>query len=60
LPPYVDHHVKTSPHLARVHKRSGRQGSLFRAHDQDDELKRTEHYNEYVKPRGLGHYATGV
>jgi DNA-binding CsgD family transcriptional regulator len=57
---YVDHHIKTSPYIARVHKVPIGQAVYSESMISDDELRRTEHYNEYVKPRGLGHYATGV
>ena len=26
----------------------------------DDELKKTEYYNDYLRPRRLGHYGTGL
>jgi DNA-binding CsgD family transcriptional regulator len=60
LKAYVDHHVKTSPHLARVHQVPVGKAIYSEVMIGDEELKKTEHYNEYVKPRGLGHYATGV
>ena len=60
LKAYVDHHVKTSPHLARVHEVPVGKAIYSELMIGDEELKKTEHYNEYVRPRGLGHYGTGV
>ena len=45
--------------------RAGAQGSgRFPAQSEmmisDEELKTTEYYNEYVRPRRLGHYSTGM
>ena len=57
---YVDHHIRTSPHLARVHKVPVGKAVYSEVMIRDDDFVKTEHYNEYVKPRRLGHYATGL
>jgi DNA-binding CsgD family transcriptional regulator len=60
LQAYVDHHAKTSPYLARVHKLPVGQPARSEMLITDEELTKTAHYNEYVRPRRLGHYATGM
>jgi DNA-binding CsgD family transcriptional regulator len=57
---YVEHHVKTSPYLAGASRVPVGRPSHSELIIGDDELKKTEYYNEYVRPRRLGHYATGV
>jgi DNA-binding CsgD family transcriptional regulator len=57
---YVEHHVKTSPYLARVDRVPVGLPSQSEMMIGDEELKKTEYYNEYVRPRRLGHYATGI
>jgi DNA-binding CsgD family transcriptional regulator len=60
LQAYVDHHVKTSPYVARAQHAPIGQAAHSEALIGDDELKKTEYYNDYMKPRRLGHYATGM
>jgi hypothetical protein len=57
---YVDHHIKTSPYIAAVSRLPVGKAIYSELSIRDNELVKTEHYNEYVKPRRLGHYATGV
>jgi DNA-binding CsgD family transcriptional regulator len=57
---YVQHHVKTSPFIARVHKVPIGRPSHSEEMITDGELEKTEYYNEYMRPRRLGHYATGM
>jgi DNA-binding CsgD family transcriptional regulator len=57
---YVEHYVRTSPYIARGSRLAVGQASHYEVMIDDAELKRTEHYNEYVRPRRLGHYGTGV
>jgi DNA-binding CsgD family transcriptional regulator len=57
---YVEHHVKTSPYIARVNKVPIGLASQSETMIGDEELCKTEYYNEYVRPRRLGHYATGM
>jgi DNA-binding CsgD family transcriptional regulator/PAS domain-containing protein len=57
---YVDHHIKSSPHLARVDR-----VPLGRAVDSESvieerEFLKTEHYNDFTRPRRLGYHATGI
>jgi DNA-binding CsgD family transcriptional regulator len=60
LKAYIDHHAKTSPYLARVHNIPVGQPACSEMMITDEELTKTEHYNEYMRPRRLGHYATGM
>jgi DNA-binding CsgD family transcriptional regulator len=60
LKAYAEHHVKTSPFVPRGYEIPVGVPMKSEAMVSDKELKKTEHYNEYVRPRGLGHYATGL
>jgi DNA-binding CsgD family transcriptional regulator/PAS domain-containing protein len=57
---YVEHYVRNSPYIARGERLPVGHASHYEVLVGDEELKRTEHYNEYVRPRRLGHYGTGV
>ncbi len=57
---YTDHHVKSSPHVARVHKVPVGRAVRSEAVIEDREFETTEHYNDYVRPRRLGYHATGI
>jgi DNA-binding CsgD family transcriptional regulator/PAS domain-containing protein len=57
---YVDHHVTTSPYIARVHRLAVGKPAYSETLISDAELQATDHFNDYVRPRRLGHYATGV
>ena len=57
---YVDYYVTNSPYVERAAfipvGRPTRSESMVR----DDELMKTEHYHDFVRPHRLGHYATGI
>jgi DNA-binding CsgD family transcriptional regulator len=57
---YVDYYVRNSPYVAAA--RTAPVGRALYSEEmvRDAELKSTEHYHDFVKPRRLGHYATGV
>lgn len=57
---YREHYAKSSPYLAGAHRLPVGQPAYSEFTIRDDELKKTEHYNEFVRPRRLGHYATGM
>jgi DNA-binding CsgD family transcriptional regulator len=57
---YVDHYVKNSPHVARVHSAPVGRAIDSEAMIEDREFLTTEHYNEFVRPRGLGYHAAGI
>ncbi|HZP79384.1 MAG TPA: hypothetical protein VFB45_24840 [Pseudolabrys sp.] len=57
---YQQHHAKSSPYLARAHRLPVGKPLYSEVTIRDDELMKTEHYNEFVRPRKLGHYATGM
>lgn len=57
---YVEHYSKSSPYLARVDRVPVGRATYSESIITDEELCKTEHFNEYVRPRGLGHYATGM
>ena len=60
LQAYMDHHVKTSPISPACTRCRLASPPDRRTFISEDELKKTEYYNEYLKPRRLGHYATGM
>lgn len=60
LKAYFDHHIKTSPYIARAGQLTVGQAAYSETLIRDDELHRTEHFNEFVRPRGLGHYSAGI
>jgi len=57
---YFDHFIKNSPFLARVGRCPVGQPAYSEIMISDDELFRTEYYNDYMRSRRLGHYATGI
>lgn len=57
---YVEHYSKSSPYLARVDQVPVGKPLYSEAMISNEELRKTEHFNDYVRPRGLGHYATGM
>jgi DNA-binding CsgD family transcriptional regulator/PAS domain-containing protein len=57
---YLDHYVKNSPHVARVHKMPVGRAVLSETAIEDREFHTTEHYNEFVRPRRLGYHAAGI
>jgi DNA-binding CsgD family transcriptional regulator/PAS domain-containing protein len=57
---YVDYYVSNSPYVAAARTAPVGRALYSEAMVGDRELRSTEHYNDFVKPRRLGHYATGV
>ncbi len=57
---YVEFYVKNSPYVARVDRVPVGRPSFSEMMITDDELLRTEHFNDFVRPHRLGHYATGI
>ncbi len=57
---YVDYYVTNSPHVKHVDRLIVGRPTLSEEYVSVEELKRTEHYNDYVRPRRLGYHATGV
>ena len=57
---YVDYYVSNSPYVAAARTAPVGKALYSEMMVGDRELKSTEHYNDFVKPRRLGHYATGV
>jgi DNA-binding CsgD family transcriptional regulator len=60
LKAYAEHHITTSPYVPLGYQLPIGVTTKSESMVSDRILKKTEHYNEYVKPRGLGHYATGM
>jgi DNA-binding CsgD family transcriptional regulator len=60
LQAYSDYYVKNSPYVAGVGKLTLGVVNYSEHIISDQELFKTEHYNDFVKPRRLGHYATGI
>jgi DNA-binding CsgD family transcriptional regulator len=57
---YADHFVKNSPFIQRLDR-----VPLFKPNGQEimisnAELFKTEYYNEFMRPRRLGHYSNGI
>jgi DNA-binding CsgD family transcriptional regulator/PAS domain-containing protein len=58
---YTSYYAKVSPYLARGHKLIAAGRPIhYEALIGDPELFTTELYNDYMRPRRLGHYGTGV
>jgi hypothetical protein len=57
---YFDHFIKNSPFLERIERCPVGQPCYSEAMISDDELYRTEYYNDYMRSRRLGHYAAGI
>lgn len=57
---YLEQYIRNSPYIARGAKLSVGQPAHYELMITDKELFQTDHYNDYVKPRRLGHYGTGV
>jgi DNA-binding CsgD family transcriptional regulator/PAS domain-containing protein len=60
LQAYVDHYVHNSPYVARAPQLPVGQALYSEQAISDNELTATEHFNDFVRPRRLGHYATGI
>jgi DNA-binding CsgD family transcriptional regulator len=57
---YIDHFAGCSPYLARAAVLPVGRAFHYDVLIGDGELKRTEYYNDYLRPRRLGHYGTGL
>ena len=57
---YAGHYIKCSPYVARGDALPAGRAFHYDVLIGDDELKRTEYYNDYLRPRRLGHYGTGL
>ena len=57
---YFDHFIKNSPFLEHIERCPVGQPCYSEVMISDDELYRTEYYNDYMRSRRLGHYATGI
>ena len=57
---YADHYINCSPYMARGMALPVGRAFHYDVLIGDDELKRTEYYNDYLRPRRLGHYGTGL
>jgi len=60
LKAYSDYYVQNSPYVAGVSKLTVGSPSYSEHIISNEELFKTEHYNDFVRVRGLGHYAVGV
>jgi|ERR1700674_1255213 len=60
LQAYRDYYVGNSPYAARGLLLPVGQPILSEVVIEDRELKTTEHYNDFVKPRRVGYYAAGA
>jgi DNA-binding CsgD family transcriptional regulator len=56
---YASYFVGCSPYIARGGALPVGRAYSYDTLIGDDELKRTEYYNDYLRPRRLGHYGTG-
>jgi DNA-binding CsgD family transcriptional regulator/PAS domain-containing protein len=57
---YVDYYVTNSPYIARGRTLPVGQATHYEVMVDEKELKATEHYNDFVRPRRLGYWGTGV
>ena len=60
LKAYVDHYVTNSPYIERGRSLPVGQPTHYEAFVDERLLKSTEHYHDYVRPRRLGYWGTGV
>jgi DNA-binding CsgD family transcriptional regulator len=56
----VDYYVTNSPYIARGRTLPVGQPTHYESFVDERLLKSTEHYNDYVRPRRLGYWGTGV
>ena len=56
---YASYYVRCSPFIARSGALPTGRAFHYDMLIGDDELHRTEYYNDYLRPRRLGHYGTG-
>ena len=57
---YSAHYIGCSPYIARGTRLPVGRAFHYDVLIGDDELQRTEYYNDYLRPRRLGHYGTGL
>jgi DNA-binding CsgD family transcriptional regulator len=57
---YLDHYIGGSPYITRGHRLQVGRPAHYEVMIGDDELFGTEYFNDYMAPRRLGHYGTGV
>jgi DNA-binding CsgD family transcriptional regulator len=57
---YSDHYVRCSPYVARGAVAAVGRAFHYEIMIGDRELERTEYYNDYLRPRRIGHYGTGL
>jgi DNA-binding CsgD family transcriptional regulator/PAS domain-containing protein len=57
---YADYYIGCSPYIARSAILPTGRAFHYDMLIGDDELMRTEYYNDYLRPRRLGHYGTGL
>jgi DNA-binding CsgD family transcriptional regulator len=57
---YADYYITCSPYIARSLSLPVGRAFHYDMIVGDDELVRTEYYNDYLRPRRLGHYGTGL
>jgi DNA-binding CsgD family transcriptional regulator/PAS domain-containing protein len=57
---YAEHYVRCSPYVARAAAVPVGEPIFYDSIIGDAELRSTEYYNDYLRPRRLGHYGTGL
>jgi hypothetical protein len=57
---YADYYITCSPYIARSMSLPVGRAFHYDMIVGDDALMRTEYYNDYLRPRRLGHYGTGL
>lgn len=60
LQAYVDYFATNSPHVARASLLPIGKAALSEILIEDREFEKTEHYNDFVRPRRLGYHAAGM
>jgi hypothetical protein len=60
LKAYVDYYVTNSPYIANGRTLPAGRPVHYESFVDERQLKATEHYNDYVRPRRLGYWGTGV
>ncbi|HWU94052.1 MAG TPA: hypothetical protein VN029_00555, partial [Sphingomonas sp.] len=60
LADYAAWHFATSPYVDFVPRNGVGQPVRTEAIIRDEELFRTEHYNDFMRPHGIGHHGTGM
>jgi DNA-binding CsgD family transcriptional regulator len=57
---YSEHFVKVSPFIANIHRGQIGIPQYSEVLIGDDDLAKTEYFNDFMRTRRLGHYATGI